>query len=313
MARFKLLKCRLFKLFGKLQLETIIIGPSHKCNADCVHCYEKFNDKAPSKNLSTEQVKDIADQFCALGGYYILFCSGEFLLRNDALELVRYARSTKAYVGLTTNGLLLDEKKIDDLIEAGLTHTFVSLDSANPLRHDKLRGVPGCFEKATNGLRLARKKGLITQLWTYVSRSNLEELERLTHLAEELKVEYIYVYFTLLSGKFFNRFEENLTFEEREMLRKKYNRNRYVKLEFPKENSPCKGGGFRHISVTPTGDITFCPPVPYSYGNINQKLSLQEGLNKINRDYKRFNCGQLGQCPVNFMEYRQNCNADFVG
>jgi len=59
-------KYTLLKKLGRLQLMSIFIGPSHQCNANCVHCYEKFPGLS-DKGLSTEEVKDIIDQFHALG------------------------------------------------------------------------------------------------------------------------------------------------------------------------------------------------------------------------------------------------------
>lgn len=305
----KKMKTRLLSRFGILQLERLFICPSHECNANCVHCFEKFDHENFQKSLTTKQIKDLIDQFHQMGGSLVRFCSGEFLLRNDALDLVRYVYSKNIGVSVTTNGLLLDERTIDELKIAGLTELMVSIDSANPTRHDELRGVQGCFEKAVNGIRIAKKKGIITRIWTYASKTNFNELDGVVKLGKELGV-FVYAFFPLLSGRLFNKFEENLTYEEREVFRKQFNNKPGVLLEFPTEESPCRGGGFEHIAVMPSGDVTFCPVIPYSYGNINSR-SLKDCLKDIVKDYKRFShC--TGQCPVNFPEYRQNCNAKFI-
>ena len=99
---------------------------------------------------------------------------------------------------------------------------------------------------------------------------------------------------------------------DREEFRKKYNPDPIVELEFPSEEIACRGGGAKHVCVMPSGDITFCSPVPYSYGNI-ESIPLRIALKKIIKDHRRF-CGSKckGQCIVNFPEYRENCNADFM-
>ena len=293
------------------QLERVFICPSHDCNARCVHCYENFDGKPDPASLTTADIKKIVDQFHTLGGYQVYFCSGEFLLRRDALPLLRYVSSRHMASSITTNGLLLSASMLDDLKAAGLTELIVSIDSADRRRHDDRRGVPGCFEKATAGLRLAREKGIITYIWTYVSRSNANELEGIIRLGQDLGVELVYVFFPLLSGKFFNSFEENLSFEEREDYRRRYNNRDGVLLEFPTEETPCTGGGLDHVCVMPSGDVTFCPPVPYSYGNIHT-ASLKQCLLAVRKDYQRFPRCTKGQCPVNFPEYRNTCNARFI-
>lgn len=247
-----------------------------------------------------------------MGGYLVFFCSGELLLRSDAMELISYARSKNLAISLTTNGLLLDEEKVKELKKAGLTVMFVSLDSADAQTHDNLRGVKGCFEKAVNGIKLAQAAGIPTGIWTYASKNHSDELEGIAKLAYDLKAKNVFVYLPLLGGNFWNKQEENFTAEERNALRKRFKYTPNLVLEFSSEDDLCTGGGLYHICVMPTGDVTFCPPVPYSYGNIRTK-SIKECLKEIKKDYKRFCLGNCkGQCPVNFDEYKNNCNAKFI-
>jgi len=309
---WRIIKCHLFYDIGILQLKKIFICMSHECNANCVHCYEKFKSNKLSECLTSQQAKNIIDQFYELGGYQIFFCSGEFLLREDALELIQFASSKSISTAVVTNGIILNEKKIIELKTAGLNFLIVSIDSADPSRHDYLRGVPGCFKKAVEGIRIAAKKGLPSIIWAYVSKSNFNELSGIAGLAEKIGVKNIFTFFPLLSGNFFDKPEENLTFEEREFFRRKFNGSSNVTLEFTSEKSLCRGGGRIHICVMPSGDVTFCPPVPYSYGNIASK-SLKDCLKEIRKDYKRFCFSSCrGQCIVNFTEYRNNCNATFM-
>lgn len=195
------------------QLKGIFISPSHECNANCIHCYEKFQGKKQIA-LSTDNVKNIVDQFILLGGAMVYYCSGEFLLRSDAIELVKYASDRKLYVCVASNGLLANEEKIDELKQAGLSRLIISIDSAVEAKHDEFRGIKGCYQKAVNALQIAKEKGLSTQIWTYISKTNFEELAGITELGKQLQTDEVFVFYPLLSGHLFNRFDENLTFEE---------------------------------------------------------------------------------------------------
>ncbi len=309
---YKFFSSNLLARFGFLRLPGLFISPSHSCNADCIHCYEKFLHNAFNKSLSTSQIKDVIDQFAKMGGAMVYFCSGEFLIRNDAIELIKYVRSYRMLVSVTTNGILLTEEYINRLKDAGLTDVVVSIDSADPKTHDKYRGVEGCFAKATEGLRLAKAKGIGIHIWTYVTKTNFDELEDIYALSKELGVVEAFIYFPLLSGKLFDKPDENLTFEEREKFRKKYNGRPRFNLEFTAEKDICLGGGRHHMNVMPSGDVTFCPPVPYSYGNIDSK-PLKECLKDMRKDFKRFCLSRCtGQCPVNFNEYREECSGKFM-
>lgn len=296
---------------GLPALKYIFISTWHECNANCKHCYEKFQHKTKS-SLTTDEVKDIIHQFYKLNGILIYFCSGEFLLRPDAIELITYARKKHILVSVVTNGLLLNDAYLEKLKKADLNRLIVSIDSANALTHNNNRGVHGLFEKATLGLKKATSMGLRTQIWTYVSRSNFNELDGIIDLSKKISKEPVFVFFPLLSGHFFNQFDENLSYNERELIRKKYRAVKEIMLEFLYEHSTCRGGGNEHINIMPDGEVTFCPPVPYSYGNV-MKEPLKNILPRIKADYSKFFKNKLtGQCPVNFMEYRENNNGRFI-
>ncbi len=309
--RARFVKCQLRSRAGALQLKELFISSSHACNADCVHCYEKFTHEKFPRSLTTEQVRSAVDQLVELGGYQVFFCSGEFLLRSDALDQIAYARSRDLAVSITSNGILLDEPTVTAIDEAGVTKLIVSIDSADASRHDELRGVQGCFESAVGGIRLALSRSILTEIWTYVSRSNPGELRAISRLGEELGVDSVFVFFPLLSGHFYDKPEENLAREERDRYRREFNRSPKVMLEFPDEADHCRGGGAYHINVMPSGHVTYCPAVPYSYGHIDSR-SLRECLVDIRRDRQRLAHCCRGQCPVNFDDYRRGCNARFI-
>jgi MoaA/NifB/PqqE/SkfB family radical SAM enzyme len=309
--RARFVKCQLRSRAGVLQLKELFISCSHACNANCVHCYEKFSHEMLSRSLTSGQVRSAVDQLVELGGYQVFYCSGEFLLRSDALDQIAYARSRDLAVSITSNGMLLDAPTVAAIDEAGVTKLIVSLDSADASRHDELRGVEGCFESAVNGIRLALERKVLTEIWTYVSRSNPGELRAIALLGEELGVDSVFVFFPLLSGHFFDKPEENLTREERDRHRREFNRSPVVMLEFPDEGDHCRGGGAYHINVMPSGHVTYCPAVPYSYGHIDSR-SLRDCLVDIRRDRRRLAHCCRGQCPVNFDDYRRGCNARFM-
>ncbi|MBU1720646.1 MAG: radical SAM protein, partial [Bacteroidetes bacterium] len=300
-----------YKIRKMLQLpylKHLFISPSHQCNANCTHCYESFPGKQQT-SMTTEEVKLIVDEFADMGGLLVYFCSGEFLMRSDAIELIWFTHDMGLKVTVTTNGSLLTETKIQQLKEAGLDKLVVSLDSAVCERHDHNRNMPGLFDSAIKGLKRAKEVGLETQVWSYISHSNLKELGGIADLNSKIATWPVFVFFPLLSGRLFNHPEENLTFAEREREREKFNDNPQVALEFQSESDVCRGGGYEHLNITPEGEVTFCPPVPYSYGNI-KKESLSKILMRAKKDWKRYmKKGCTGQCIVNFKEYREYCNA----
>ena len=55
--------------------------------------------------------------------------------------------------------------------------------------HDRLRGVEGLFERAVEGIKVARNKpGMRVKMWVSVHRENLDDLESIAQLARDLGV-----------------------------------------------------------------------------------------------------------------------------
>ena len=276
----------------------IFICPSYVCQLNCKHCYEEKLDS--SIFLTTEEIKKIIDDFHNfLHGFHITFCSGEVLLRNDLMELISYAFNKGIFSSIVTNGLLLSDEKIKELKRAGASQIVVSIDHPDRDKHDELRGYKGCYDKALVGLKKSIENGFNTLIWTYVSAFNENDLEKLRLMGEELGVSGIFVYFSVLSGKM--TYKDNLTFHEREKIR---NKIKYpIRLEFPTEKTKCFGGA-KHIAVLPTGEITPCPSVSCSYGNI-RKDNLKEVFVRLKKDCVKFNNEFTGQCMINNPKYRE--------
>lgn len=58
-------------------------------------------------------------------------------------------------IGITTNGILLT-RLLPDLVEAGLTHVNISLDSLNPIKFERISRRPSAtWQKVWRGLQLA--------------------------------------------------------------------------------------------------------------------------------------------------------------
>lgn len=134
-----------------------------KCNLRCRYCMPAEGLDWLKKNdmLSADEVVRLADIAIAqLGVEGIRFTGGEPMVRADLVDIIRAVHSAHPQVELamTTNGINL-EKKIDDLVAAGLSRINVSLDTVCPetfakiTRRDRLT-------KVLEGLHSAKAAGL---------------------------------------------------------------------------------------------------------------------------------------------------------
>jgi radical SAM family uncharacterized protein len=153
---------------------------TYNCNLRCKMC--PFW-KRSSTDSSLEKEKAILKQIHDSGICGIAFEGGEPLLRNDLVKILAFSRSLPLQTSLVTNGTLL-KSRIDEIAPYINGAIYVSLDGLEKT-HDTIRGVSGCFRKATEGIIASKEKVFVT-INTTIMTENLYEIEDMVKLAREL-------------------------------------------------------------------------------------------------------------------------------
>ena len=94
--------------FGRPTPRFMTVGLTYRCQCGCVHCYARGRAGRGRAEVTTDEVKSVLDQAARLGVLQVTFSGGEPLLRDDVVELVRYARDLGLITRISTNGLLLE-------------------------------------------------------------------------------------------------------------------------------------------------------------------------------------------------------------
>lgn len=136
--------------------EYVYFSLTNKCNLRCKMC-ETFQDSLlEGVELSTDKIKDIIVQIRNMGVNHIVFSGGEPLLRNDLVEIVKFTRENNVQkIDLITNGILLDDVIMKELIESGLNHIGISIDGLSRI-NNSIRGT-GVFEKVVSNIDKVNK------------------------------------------------------------------------------------------------------------------------------------------------------------
>ncbi|SPO19713.1 related to Molybdopterin biosynthesis CNX2 protein [Ustilago trichophora] len=136
------------------------ISLTEKCNLRCLYCMpEDGVPLTPSpKLLSTSEIERLASLFVSQGVNKIRLTGGEPTVRSDLPQIVSSLAALKQHgleqIGITTNGIALGRRKLDTLVQNGLTHLNVSLDTLDPFKFEfmtRRRGheaVMDCIERA---------------------------------------------------------------------------------------------------------------------------------------------------------------------
>ncbi len=186
---------------------------TYRCNNDCAHCYNQrsavsgkrsaVSDQRSAVNeLNTNQWKTILDQLWRVGIPHIIFTGGEPTLRPDLPELIAHAESNGQITGLNTNARRLsDPAYVQQLVEAGLDHVQITLESHDPAIHDAMVCANGAWKQTVAGLRNALAARLFVMTNTTMLQQNSPTLRETLDFLAELGVPTLGLNALIYSGR----------------------------------------------------------------------------------------------------------------
>ena len=163
-----------------------------RCNLTCKHCYSISADRDFPGELSTGEVLAVMDDLRAFGVPVLILSGGEPLLRADIFEISIHAKAMGFYVGLSTNGTLIDNHNIERIAAVGYDYVGISIDGLRET-HDRFRRLAGAFDASMNGIRLCHQHGIKVGMRFTMTQDNAHELPQLLTLMERQHVDKFYL------------------------------------------------------------------------------------------------------------------------
>lgn len=152
------------------------------CFLKCRMCYKwkvDINDRDPAEP-DINQWKEFVSSLRRMvkGEFQINFAGGEPLVREETLELIKYAHGQGFQTLLATNAVLINEEMAKRIADSGLTIANISLDSLKEERHDYLRGESGVYRKVMSAIDLLSRHAPQVKIGicTVILDQNLDEL-----------------------------------------------------------------------------------------------------------------------------------------
>lgn len=161
---------------------------TYRCNYRCGFCHYWRDPMGELPEQTVEQFAEGAEKLASLGTLMISIAGGEPTLRPDFPDIVR-AIGRWHFPFVTTHGGFVTPALASELWDAGLWGASVSIDYADPARHNKSRGIPGCHEQAVRALQYFSKNR--TESWQRVNlmcvllHDNLDQIEDLIKIAAD--------------------------------------------------------------------------------------------------------------------------------
>ncbi len=155
--------------------ERIHVNVGPVCNNNCLFCMEHDRHDRARVNgaLTPQRVREILQR--GRGAAEVCFTSGEPTLVPSLTRYVGWARRLGyGRVSVMTNGRRLAYADYcATLVQAGLTHLYLSIHGHEARLHDGLVRTPGAFAQTVAGLDNAARLGVALHTSTVVNRRNL--------------------------------------------------------------------------------------------------------------------------------------------
>jgi len=221
------------------QHDYLRISITERCNLRCVYCMpeEGVPLSPPSHLLTTPEITHLSSLFVSQGVTKIRLTGGEPTIRRDILPLMHnignLRRNGLKELCITTNGIVL-HKKLDSMVEAGLTGVNLSLDTLDPFQFQimtRRKGFEAVMRSIDRILEMNRLgAGIKLKINCVVMRGvNEREILPFVEMGREKDVEVRFIEYMPFDG---NKWSKGKMMSYKEMLgviREKYPGLRKVK------------------------------------------------------------------------------------
>lgn len=152
-----------------------------RCNLHCLHCGSDCKREALIADMPKEDFLRAVDELLPHVDSHLLMViisGGEPLVRKDIEEVGHELHRREMPWGMVSNGLLLTEQRLQNLMSAGLTCMTISIDG-NGDDHNWLRGNQGSHEGAMRAIKLLSQTSVKWDVVTCVNQRNINHLPEL--------------------------------------------------------------------------------------------------------------------------------------
>lgn len=178
---------------------TIDWALTRACTYKCVYCYGKLQENT-RKGITRDVALRFLDDAAEIGVKAISFISdGESTASPHFVDDVLHGKANGLDIGVGTNGYLLDDERLEELLPA-LTYLRFNISAGEPHRYAEIHGCPEkCFHKVTKTIRKAVAIKRAKKLDVTIGAQMVllpefhDQIMPLARLARELGADYLVI------------------------------------------------------------------------------------------------------------------------
>ncbi|KAI1464677.1 molybdenum cofactor biosynthesis prote [Daldinia caldariorum] len=207
------------------QHDYLRISLTERCNLRCVYCMpeEGVPLSPPRELLTTPEIVMLSSLFVSQGVNKIRLTGGEPTVRKDILPLMEQIGALRSHglreLCLTTNGIAL-HRKLEGMVEAGLTGVNLSLDTLDPWQFQimtRRKGFDAVMKSIERVFELNKHgAGIKLKINAVIMRGiNDREIIPFVEMTREKDIEVRFIEYMPFDG---NKWNEGKMFSYNEML-----------------------------------------------------------------------------------------------
>ncbi|MEM5855056.1 MAG: radical SAM protein [Candidatus Aenigmatarchaeota archaeon] len=184
----------------------LILTPTDTCNLNCFFCpnstARKSNRLKESEALCKEEWLRVVKEAIKMGVHdFVILGGGEPFLKKDiVMEIFRLVKGeySRAYFEVITNGTLLNDEDIIEIVDKEMSTLTVSVHSITEKIYEKITGSKKEFKKVIENLKKIKKTKEklnkfmpIVQINVVVNSLNYKEVPKMIEFFGKLGCEYL--------------------------------------------------------------------------------------------------------------------------
>ncbi|OTB20280.1 hypothetical protein K445DRAFT_371912 [Daldinia sp. EC12] len=267
------------------QHDYLRISLTERCNLRCVYCMpeEGVPLSPPRELLTTPEIVMLSSLFVSHGVNKIRLTGGEPTIRKDILPLMKQIGALRPHglreLCLTTNGIAL-HRKLEGMVEAGLTGVNLSLDTLDPWQFQIMTRRKG-FDAVTKSIERVFElnkhgAGIKLKINAVIMRGiNDREIIPFVEMTREKDIEVRFIEYMPFDG---NKWNEGKMFSYNEMLDRI--REKYTGLEKVRDHKNDTSKTFKIPGFV--GKIGFITSMTHNFcGTCNRLRITSDGNLKV--------------------------------
>jgi radical SAM protein with 4Fe4S-binding SPASM domain len=166
------------------------IEPTIQCNLECAFCINPFLPRKRA-SLSVADFEQILEQIPSTIKISLVGI-GESFMNKDLWAIIRRAKARGLSIGTTSNGTILTERILEEIVDCGLDWLNFSVDGATKETYERMR--PGAnYEDMLSNIRRVvaafdgRPRPELA-IWFLATRENVDELPDMVDLTGSLGI-----------------------------------------------------------------------------------------------------------------------------